>query len=135
MVRYTRITRWTLNASGVITGIPTKLIPCQDYVLNASNPSGYSQFMMTICVIDESPYGLSYPSTLNIFTVNTSISPLIPIVQGGDVTMFIADPPAARGIVITKRNHRYHNWSIISHPLQQHAFRSGLTIAVAALQL
>ena len=57
---------------------------CNKLSLDNFRDATTSQFMMTICVIDESPYGLSYPSTLNTFTVNTSISPLIPIVQGGD---------------------------------------------------
>ena len=110
----------SLNASGVITGIPTELISCQDYVVNASNPSGSSQFMMTICVTDESPYGLSYPSTLNTFTVNTSISPLIPIVQGGDATMFIADPPLPEGLILNATTGVITGQSSVIHSSSTH---------------
>ena len=97
------ITSWTvsptlpdglsLNSSGVITGIPTNLTPCQEYLVNASNPSGSSHFALTICVNDVlPPSDLNYPSVLNIFTVNTSISPLIPTVQGDNVNQFTAQP-------------------------------------------
>ena len=84
-----------LDASGVITGIPTNFHRYlrQEYVINASKePSGSSLLAMTICVNDVPPFGLNYPSVLNIFTVNTSIAPLIPTVQGDTVNQFTAQP-------------------------------------------
>ena len=55
---------------------------------------------MTICVNDVPPFGLNYPSVLNIFTVNTSISPLIPTVQGDNVNQFTAQPPLPDGLIL-----------------------------------
>ena len=124
------ITSWTvsptlpdglsLNSSGVITGIPTNLAPCQEYLVNASNPSGSSHFALTICVNDVPPSDLNYPSVLNIFTVNTSISPLIPTVQGDNVNQFTAQPPLPDGLILNATTGIITGQSSVIHPSSTH---------------
>ena len=104
------VTSWTvtpplpdglsLDTSGRFEGVPNALTPCGNHVFNASNPSGFALFTMTVCVHDVAPSGLSYPNALNVFTINTALPPLVPTAQGGEVLSYTAEPPLPEGLTL-----------------------------------
>ncbi len=75
--------------TGIISGTPTVLQSATDYEVTATNLGGSTSFTLSIAVIDVAPNGLSY-ATPNVFTIDTAITNLEPIVSGENLTFSIS---------------------------------------------
>ncbi|HEX9981561.1 MAG TPA: putative Ig domain-containing protein [Flavobacterium sp.] len=80
----------TLNpTTGMISGTPTMVSPISTYTVTATNSGGSTSFGIVITVNDGAPLALSYNSS-NVFTVNSTITPLNPTVIGTGITFTVA---------------------------------------------
>ncbi len=87
-----------ISTDGVISGTPQTIIPCSTYTINASNSGGWTNRTLTMCVDDQSPFGLFYPAAPHTFTVNTSIGPLAPWIDGGEPVNWEINPDLPIGM-------------------------------------
>ena len=84
------------TVTGIISGTPMVLQSPTDYEVTATNSGGSTSFILSIEVIDAAPNGLSYP-TPNVFTVNQSITDLVPTVSGENL-IFSISPSLPNGL-------------------------------------
>ena len=83
-------------ATGIISGTPTALSAPTMYTVSAENSGGSVSFVVNISVIDAAPISLSYP-TPNILDIYLVISPLVPTVEGDNLTYSI-EPSLPEGL-------------------------------------
>ena len=76
------------ETTGIISGTPTQLSNPNNYTVTASNSGGSTSFVLSIEVIDVAPMSLTY-STPNIFTIDETITNLVPIVSGENLEFSI----------------------------------------------
>ncbi len=86
------------TATGIISGTPTVISSAATYTVTAFNSGGSASFDMEITINDTAPSALSYNSP-NVFTVNTSVSDLIPTVSGGTVLSYGVSPELPLGLL------------------------------------
>ncbi|HEY6142187.1 MAG TPA: gliding motility-associated C-terminal domain-containing protein [Flavobacterium sp.] len=87
----------TLNTvSGVISGTPTAVVPTTTYTVMVTNPTGSSNFDITITVKDIAPI-ISYP-TPNTFTTGQIINPLTPTNMDGNIGFYAINPVLPAGL-------------------------------------
>ena len=67
-----------------------------DYEITATNSGGSTSFTLSIEIIDAAPSSLSY-STPNVFTINQSITDLVPTVSGENL-IFSISPSLPNGL-------------------------------------
>jgi uncharacterized repeat protein (TIGR02543 family) len=85
------------TASGVISGTPSVISGSSSYTVTATNSGGSTSFAISITVNDVAPSALSYSSP-NVFTKNSAITPLIPVVSGGAVVSYSISPNLPDGL-------------------------------------
>src|SRR5690606_5746306 len=85
------------ESTGRITGTPTELSYATDNSVSATNSGGSTSFVLSIEVIDVAPSALTY-STPNIFTVDETISNLVPTISGGAVLDYSIEPTLPNGL-------------------------------------
>ena len=106
--------------TGVITGTPQQQQPALIYTVTVTNDAGSKTAKISIQINDVVPIGLSYSSATNIFTVNTLITPLTPILTNettvtGELTYSIT-PSIPIGL-----NFNINTGVITGTPLPQHS--------------
>ncbi|MBS1533431.1 MAG: putative Ig domain-containing protein, partial [Bacteroidetes bacterium] len=85
------------TATGVISGTPTAVSAITTYTVTAANAFGSTTFDLQITVKDIAPSALSY-TTPNVFTKDSSITPLSPTVSGGTVVQYTVSPGLPAGL-------------------------------------
>uniref|UniRef100_UPI0035AEB830 putative Ig domain-containing protein n=1 Tax=Flavobacterium sp. TaxID=239 RepID=UPI0035AEB830 len=76
------------TSTGAISGTPTEIQDATDYEVTATNSGGSTSFVLSIEIIDVVPNGLTY-NTPNVFTVNQTITDLVPTVLGENLVFSI----------------------------------------------
>jgi alpha-tubulin suppressor-like RCC1 family protein len=89
------------TVTGVITGTPTFIAPAQFCSVTAHNTAGQATVQLSISVVDVAPFGLSYASTPVSYVVGTAITPNLPTVSGGAVTIWSVAPALPAGLHLT----------------------------------
>lgn len=77
--------------TGIISGTPTAISPTTIYTVTAYNIGGSSSTQISITVSDKQippvpPPDISYTPPTNVYKVNTTITPLVPVNKGGILT-------------------------------------------------
>mgnify|MGYP002847685942 CR=1 FL=1 len=94
----------SIDSIGWVEGMPQSVTPCGNHSINASNEAGFSIFNISICIHDQSPFGMFYPAAPHTFTVNTSIGPIVPWIEGGAVAEWEVEPPLPEGLSFNTSN-------------------------------
>ncbi|UPQ77900.1 putative Ig domain-containing protein [Flavobacterium azooxidireducens] len=85
------------ETTGIISGTPTELSSATDYTVTATNSGGSTSFVLSIEVIDVAPSSLTY-STPNVYTINETITNLVPTISGGAVLDYSIEPTLPNGL-------------------------------------
>ena len=88
------------TSTGVISGTPTVAYPVTVYTVTATNTGGSTAANISITVRETAPYNLRY-TTPNIYTINYTITPLVPTYSGGQVTNFNIEPSLPAGLAFS----------------------------------
>ncbi len=94
----------SIDSIGWLKGMPQNVTPCGNYSINASNLAGSSIFNIRICIHDQAPFGMFYPAAPHLFTVNTSIGPMVPWIEGGAVSVWEIEPSLPAGLTFNSSN-------------------------------
>lgn len=84
--------------TGVISGIPAVEIPLTNFVITVSNASGSSSFTLGIKITKEAPNTLQYLTPNSFIKNGSNISPIVPTVSGGAVSIYTISPALPLGL-------------------------------------
>lgn len=88
--------------TGEISGTPTQGQSATNYIIKASNPSGFVAVLISLTIRDLAPSGLRY-TTPNVYTKGKAITSLIPVVTGDEMN-FTISPALPLGLVLNGSN-------------------------------
>ena len=86
--------------TGVISGVPTGLIPRTEFLIIASNITGSDARTLFIEVETPAPCGLSYSDENIVYPPSVSIDPNMPSSACGAVDLYTVEPPLPRGLAL-----------------------------------
>ena len=90
------------SLNGIISGTPSITTIERFYLINASNPAGYSEFTISIEVIDTPPE-ISYPQSEYTLGNNSAIVSISPTNIGGDVASWSISPSFTNGLTFNSQ--------------------------------
>jgi uncharacterized repeat protein (TIGR01451 family) len=86
--------------TGIVSGTPTSLAPARGYAVTATNSGGSTTTTLTLTVNDVPPASLSYPINPAVDTRGQAVTPDVPSVSGGAVTIWSITPPLPAGLTL-----------------------------------
>jgi hypothetical protein len=90
------------SATGTFSGTPTVAFGTITYTVTAYNTTGSSTTTVTLtCPQSPQAPGISYTPSVNVFTTNTAITPLSPVLTGGTPTGYSISPALATNGTLT----------------------------------
>lgn len=89
----------SINAiTGVISGTPATESPNLDYIVTAKNTAGEASFELTIKIVEQAPYNLTYTTQNAVYTKGSTIGLNIPSAGGGPISNYIISKPLPEGL-------------------------------------
>jgi len=88
------------TSSGIISGTPTTVTSAANYIVTATNSSGFTTASVNITVNDIAPSALSYSNNPAIYTKGLAITANIPTSSGGAVTSYVVSPALPAGLTL-----------------------------------
>ena len=88
------------TATGLITGTPTAVTSVATYTVTATNAYGTTTAALVFTIVDEAPLALSYSSQPLVYTKDTAITSLHPVVYGGEVVSYAITPALPTGLAL-----------------------------------
>ncbi|HEY5253672.1 MAG TPA: tannase/feruloyl esterase family alpha/beta hydrolase, partial [Acidobacteriaceae bacterium] len=85
-------------ATGIISGVPTRVTNQATYTVKASNVSGSAAFALTITVNDQAPTWLLYTAQSAVYAIHMPIAPNSPTSAGGTITSYSVAPALPPGL-------------------------------------
>jgi len=88
------------TSSGIISGTPTAVTSAANYIVTATNSSGFTTASVNISVNDVAPSALTYSSNPATYTKGMAITANTPTNSGGAVTSYVVSPALPAGLTL-----------------------------------
>jgi uncharacterized repeat protein (TIGR01451 family) len=86
------------TTTGVLTGIPSAVLPVTTYTVTAANTGGTTSTLLTITVVDVALSSLTYATNPAVYTKGVPIAPNAPTTAGGAVVSYAISPALPTGL-------------------------------------
>jgi len=88
------------TSSGIISGTPTAVTSVANYIVTATNSSGFTTASVNITVNDVAPSALTYSNNPATYTKGMAITANTPTSSGGVVTSYLVSPALPAGLTL-----------------------------------
>jgi subtilisin-like proprotein convertase family protein len=88
------------TSSGIISGTPTAVASAANYIVTATNSSGFTTASVNITVNDVAPSALTYSNNPVIYTKGMAITANTPTNSGGAATSYVVLPALPAGLTL-----------------------------------
>jgi subtilisin-like proprotein convertase family protein len=88
------------TSSGIISGTPTTVTSAANYIVTATNSSGFTTASVNITVNDVAPSALTYSNNPVIYTKGMAITANTPTSSGGAMTSYVVSPALPAGVAL-----------------------------------
>ena len=90
------------TSSGIISGTPTTVTSAANYIVTATNSSGFTTASVNITVNDIAPSALSYSNNPAIYTKGLAITANTATSSAGAVTSYVVSPALPAGLTLNQ---------------------------------